>query len=171
MAKPKSGNIVIWFPKKDGSAGFLSNAIAWIQSKVGQGGKGKRGSSHSGIYAYYEKGFHWVYESTFPQTRLHPIPKKDFKHYSIMHYEIAGITVGQRDIILETAIKNLSKWYDIWELIFLGYINFTKWDACSEYVSRCYRAAGITLGKGDRLTSPNEIVYTTHNLVCMGELF
>jgi len=162
------GDIVVWKVIKNTKSWF-SRLLAWAFPKIGQGGTVCKPSfSHSAVLS--EK-YGYVYESTWPKTRHAPIPYKDYVNYELEVYRISGITHAQRITILRTCQENLGKWYDVLEILSFGLINLRKYDACSEYVRRAYRAAGITLGKKkDYLVSPNEIVYETSLIFMVGKI-
>ena len=163
----KSGDIVVYFPRK--SASWVSRAISWIQPRFGQGGnKDLPSASHISILA---ENVDYEYESTVPFYRYHKISDKDKVNFDIWVYRYKGITDNQRENIIDycKCVVNqpwYKRMYGIEELLTLGLYNLKFMKACSEFVGYIYMQAGITLGDNpdEYLLSPNEIIYNTSSL-------
>jgi len=168
----KIGDIVCWGVTK--KSDWFSRLLAWYFVRFGQGGSSNKQSySHSAIYAGYKYNKHWVFESTWPLSRLYYIPDSDLENYIITVFRLENFSGSEIDKIMEWGYINSGKLYDILEIITFGLINLKPWNTCSEFVKQAYLDCfDLLLGKPkEYLLSPNELVYQTKNIekVCIIE--
>jgi uncharacterized protein YycO len=100
----------------------------------------------------------FILEAVWPKTHIIKFPGKTSNPVEI--YRVKKATKKQISTAIKWAHSNLGLWYNIGLLLF-GLFPKKHEVICSTYVANAFKAAGIKLGKNEKLLSPDEIAANT----------